>query len=1524
MITNMPSKIKKAVFLSAFILVTANTIATNFYVKSSGSNSYNGLSADSAWSTIDTAASRATAGDTVFVAPGSYFEQIVVDSNGSSGNPVVFLADVNGDIFGIQDSVIVNGSGIYSIGFIIDSKSYILIDGFSFDGQLVSGVYIESNDGNAEASNNIVQNCYFTNWNVNGSSIVGGLCIIRNSASFKAKNNEIRANTFLASGNATIGILICGTNDITHICDSNKIYKNDFIDNDTAIYLYNFVEKQQIYANTINGDMFLGIGIFGTGIVQSNIIYNNMITDVSYGIAFQNGDFQNNQILNNSIIADLYSCIEITNGSFIGVEIVNNILSIDGEGNIYWIDNGTDQLGECNYNMYFDKDQIGNYNGFGCSDLVDWQGAGTSVLGNDSVSLVGDPLFRSLDDLHITPTSHAIDSGKPITVGEYGIDITTDIDGQPRDGVEPTIGADEVLPPLSGPSYTIGAGQDFETVTSSFQRLYESGISGPVTFLLTDTEYFEGSIEIDSIYGSSISNQVILKPSTGINSVINFHSSDPFTFAFLLNDIDYFTIDGSNDGTSSRNLQLVASDSMDFGGFIIYNPLIGGDGANYNTIKNLEIIGNKYGSAEHNGIMLNENSNLNSNYTNIENVVIRGVNTGIAASGSSTITAIGNKFINNEIGDTNILNYLRKYGIRATGQDSLEIIGNDIGQVSDTSFTYDLYGLYLDNIINSEISSNNIHDVVDVSGMLDKRPKGIYFNSDSINPNIIIKNNIINHISSAGSSLATSTLNGIEISSAFALTKGSIKIYNNTINAGRDTTYSMTNPGYRHIGVYINLANDSIIDFRNNTIQLSIGGVGSAEGEFGHAIYSNGQAFPFLYSDNNNYFISNYMMPYIGNSDGSDYSTLSEWQTFTNQDANSLSIEPRYISENDAHMQSFSIYLDGAGQPLGDVPNDIDGELRDPSTPDIGADEYEAVKTLFGHITTDTLLQDTVYISDTVWIDNGVTVQIDPGTIISALGPYPIHVEGRLLAEGNTTDSILFTSYDTTGLSDYTHQGWGIVFDSTALSNDSSKFSHCIFEYGGGNGDLLGGAIQVTYFNKVLITNSFFRDNGSENGGAIFVDTSDITISNSIFSNNYAVFGGAIFQVSNKVKYINNIICNNEAGNGGGLLIWSDDSSLLINNTIVNNYATNTLEDGIGGGLQLEFPSHVQFYNNIIWGNFADYAGNQIHFGAMIASPSFFNNDIEGGSGGFDGAPSYDAYDNNIDSDPIFVNPSAGFGRSYDGSLADWSLKDSSMCINLGKADFNTDSLFGIDVDIAGNPRFITRIDMGAYESFGMPVPGNAISFNVADSQYVVSSFDSTLNPTEFTIACWAKVDTLSTSHAMIIGKTSGSFDGFMLMQTDAGDWLLNLGDGVDWNNGVKSDEPIIENQWYHLAVTFDGSLLSLYVNGHLKDTSIKTYVPNTNKELTIGNVMGYNYYFNGQIDELGYWNVAFSDVEIANIINSPLGNDTSNRLLYYNFDRLSDTILPDLSLNGFDGALINMGDTSWVESFAIIQPVVD
>ncbi len=153
-------KISKILLLSSVIALVAGYApcdATTYYVRTDGSNSNPGTgpSASQAWQTIDHAASTIQAGERVYVAPGTYNEQVTLDYSGTSGNRISFIADTDASEFpGIPaGAVTVDGT---TYGFYGSNKDYITIQGFTVISTSSYGICLTDGSDYAILSENIV------------------------------------------------------------------------------------------------------------------------------------------------------------------------------------------------------------------------------------------------------------------------------------------------------------------------------------------------------------------------------------------------------------------------------------------------------------------------------------------------------------------------------------------------------------------------------------------------------------------------------------------------------------------------------------------------------------------------------------------------------------------------------------------------------------------------------------------------------------------------------------------------------------------------------------------------------------------------------------------------------------------------------------------------------------------------------------------------------------------------------------------------------------------------------------------------------------------------------------------------------------------------------------------------------------------------------------------------------------------------------------------------------------------------
>lgn len=247
-----------------------------------------------------------------------------------------------------------------------------------------------------------------------------------------------------------------------------------------------------------------------------------------------------------------------------------------------------------------------------------------------------------------------------------------------------------------------------------------------------------------------------------------------------------------------------------------------------------------------------------------------------------------------------------------------------------------------------------------------------------------------------------------------------------------------------------------------------------------------------------------------------------------------------------------------------------------------------------------------------------------------------------------------------------------------------------------------------------------------------------------------------------------------------------------------------------------------------------------------------------------------------------------------------------------------------------------TGCDSAATLVLTLTPPGNALDFDGA-TNFVDIPNNSILKPTtQITIEAWVYPhDIHSNTYCEVYRKEDG--DARQLFSFQNNGTLLAFGIGINSVGYSPLAVPIIasdyENQWVHIAATYDGNTEKLYRNGVLIGTqSVSgTLMTSGTADGNLGAFSAGGEYFNGKIDEFKLWSMDRSD-SIATDMKNVTNPATSGLLIYYNFDEgaigasnPTFITLNDLSPNAINGTLINFaltGTTSnWVESYAMVVP---
>lgn len=210
-------------------------------------------------------------------------------------------------------------------------------------------------------------------------------------------------------------------------------------------------------------------------------------------------------------------------------------------------------------------------------------------------------------------------------------------------------------------------------------------------------------------------------------------------------------------------------------------------------------------------------------------------------------------------------------------------------------------------------------------------------------------------------------------------------------------------------------------------------------------------------------------------------------------------------------------------------------------------------------------------------------------------------------------------------------------------------------------------------------------------------------------------------------------------------------------------------------------------------------------------------------------------------------------------------------------ASYNFDETSGTAVkDLSGNGNNGTITGATRIAS-GRTGYGNALKFN-GTSNFVAVPDSATLDlSSRMTIEAWVYPTSAMSNWRSIVAKEDGTSNlaYYLYANTDTNQPIT----GVRIGNYpmVAGVTQIGAKKWSHLAGTFDGQYLRLYINGALVGMQALTgSIPVSASPLKIGGNKAFGHYFSGYIDDVRVYNRALSDAEIVTDYKTPVAATTS------------------------------------------------
>jgi hypothetical protein len=233
------------------------------------------------------------------------------------------------------------------------------------------------------------------------------------------------------------------------------------------------------------------------------------------------------------------------------------------------------------------------------------------------------------------------------------------------------------------------------------------------------------------------------------------------------------------------------------------------------------------------------------------------------------------------------------------------------------------------------------------------------------------------------------------------------------------------------------------------------------------------------------------------------------------------------------------------------------------------------------------------------------------------------------------------------------------------------------------------------------------------------------------------------------------------------------------------------------------------------------------------------------------------------------INPPA---NNASGLSAYYKLNDASGTVA-------TNSTGGTNGTLQNTPTWVTS---------PVEFAGNSLNFDGTNDVVSIPNH-ATLNiTTAITLEAWVYA-TKNTGIQNVISKSSSSANnGYIFPRTDNG-WtntIIYFHIGGSWRT-LSAAYPGL-NAWHHLAATYDGATIKLYIDGVLSASQAQTGSITTNSNvLALGNQTGFTEFFGGSVDEVRIWNVARTQAQIMANKNTHLDPTAeANMVSNYTFNQ--------------------------------------
>ena len=169
---------------------------------------------------------------------------------------------------------------------------------------------------------------------------------------------------------------------------------------------------------------------------------------------------------------------------------------------------------------------------------------------------------------------------------------------------------------------------------------------------------------------------------------------------------------------------------------------------------------------------------------------------------------------------------------------------------------------------------------------------------------------------------------------------------------------------------------------------------------------------------------------------------------------------------------------------------------------------------------------------------------------------------------------------------------------------------------------------------------------------------------------------------------------------------------------------------------------------------------------------------------------------------------------------------------------------------------------------------GHALEFSGSSGDYVKVPHDDALSLTTWTITVWVNVQ--KKDWQLLVQKsTSGdkNNNNYSLYTKPDGGLDFNFIPPDGNTQFLNGKTVVVDEKWHHVAVTYDGKIMYLYIDGVVDDETVTSDKPQLHTDALVigGDDRGAGVQVKGILDEVGLFNKALKEENIKSIMTNGL-----------------------------------------------------